>query len=213
MSLIEFRSKFKVLYEKWGYRFKTNPNYEARTRGDLRPFQHLTDYLMRYLQQGFVMESDVRTMIAVDFYVAGRDFNVSDAALRTYLELCGVFFRENRDTCTSAYAYLSHCEPSSTRCLLQIAFRWAAVVWSYVVKLDKGENINIRDFTETIYVTTLTECKLYIEGVHGIGQNAGNIEEAIQEIQEFDTPYSDPDDPVSEDEVVIDVSNNLQIRL
>lgn len=231
MSLEQFRTNFKVLHENWGYRFNTEPNYEDRTEGDLRPFQHLTDYLMRYLQQGFVTESDVRTLFGVDFYKSGRAFNVSDAALITYLEQCGPFFSANRDTCKTAYAYLKGCDPSSTRCLLQVSLRWAAVVRKYVRRLELGNEIKISGFTKKIKKVTLKECKTYLRKEHGARLRAKNVEDAIQEVQEFDpdTTESDTsegtsDEPdgtseidlvSSDDEVVqvIDLTDSLKLRL
>ena len=217
MSLEQFRTNFKVLHQNWGYRFNTNPNYEDRTQGDLRPFQHLTDYLMRYLQQGFVTESDVRTMFGVDFYKSGRAFNVSNAALRTYLEQCGPFFPANRDTCKSAYAYLKSCDPSSTRCLLQVSLRWTAVVRKYVEKLNLGKEISISSFTTRIKKATLKECRSYLRKEHDAKLRAKNVEDAIREVQEFDpdTTESHTSEGTSDDEVVqvIDLTNELKLRL
>lgn len=223
MSLEQFRTNFKVLHENWGYRFNTEPNYEDRTQGDLRPFQHLTDYIMRYLEQGFVTEPDVRTMFGVDFYKSGRTFNVSDAALRTYLEQCGPFFIDNRDACKTAYAYLKSCDPSSTRCLLQVALRWTAVVRKFVRRLAIGKAIKISDFTDKIKKAALKECTLYLRKEHAAKLQAENVEDALQEVQEFDpdTTASDTSEGTSDaidlvssdDELVIDLTNELKLRL
>jgi len=222
MSLEEFRTNFKVLHENWGYRFNTEPNYEDRTQGDLRPFQHLTDYIMRYLEQGFVTEPDVRTMFGVDFYKSGRTFNVSDAALRTYLEQCGPFFIDNGDACKNAYAYLKPCDPSSTRCLLQVALRWTAVVRKYVRRLAIGKDIEISSFTDKIKKAALKECKIYLRKEHAAKLQAKNVEDAIREVQEFnpDTSASetsegtsDESEGTSDEELVIDLTNELQLRL
>ena len=216
MSLEEFRRNFKVLQENWGYRFNTDPNYEDRTQGDLRPFQHLTDYIMRYLEQGFETDSDVRTMFGVDFYKSGRAFNVTDAALKTYLEQCGPFFTDNRDTCKTAYAYLKGCDASSTRCLLQVSLRWTAVIRKYVQRLVKGKDIEISSFTDEIKKAALKECISYLRKEHDAKLRAKNVEDAIREVQEFDsdTSESDTSDAISTDEeMVIDLTDALKLRL
>lgn len=181
--LADFREQFKELHEKWGYRYEAEPNYEELTANDLRQFQHLTDYLMRFLQQGAAYSTDVRTMVGVDFYVRGRPFNVSAEALENYLRVCGPFYTANEQKCKDAKKFLKKCRPSMERCLLSISLRWTSVVRMYVRKQNKGKEIRISSFTTAIKKAALEECEKYLKKVHGRTLRADNIEGAIEEVQ------------------------------
>jgi len=181
--LAAFREQFKELHEKWGYRFEADPNYEDLTAGDLRQFQHLTDYLMRFLEQGGANSTDVKTMIGVDFYVRGRDFNVSAEALEKYLRVCGPFYTANEQECKDAKEFLKTCPPSIERCLLTVSLKWTSVVRKYVRKQNKGKEIRISSFTREIKETALQECEKYLKKVHNRTLQADNIEAAIEEVQ------------------------------
>ena len=93
MSLAEFAQQFKVLHERWGYRYPGGDHsaYEDKTHQGLNEFQKLTDYFMRFLEQGaYVAPVDVRRMfIDYDFYVEGSAFNLTDDIFVTYLKECG----------------------------------------------------------------------------------------------------------------------------
>lgn len=174
MSLEQFRTNFKQLHENWGYGFNTEPNYEDISHGTFRPFQHLTDFLMRYLYNGAGSEGDQKTMKDVVFYDPNREqmFNVTDAVLISYLKKCGPFFIDNRIACKGAYAYVKGCDPSSIRCLLQVALKWTAVVRKYVRRLRLGKAIKISDFTTRIKSDTLEEIDTYLDVEHGTGLKA-----------------------------------------
>ena len=234
MSLEQFRTNFKVLHENWGYGFITEPNYEDISHGTFRPFQHLTDFLMRYLYNGVGSEGDQKTMKDVVFYDPNREqmFNVTDAVLISYLKKCGPFFMDNRLACKDAYAYVKDCDPSSIRCLLQVALKWTAVVRKYVKRLEKKKPIKISDFTGRIKHVTLTEIDTYLKEEHSTDLEADTVEGAIALMIQYydsDTSASDTsegtsDEPdgtseidlvSSDDEVVqvIDLTDSLKLRL
>lgn len=213
MSLQGFADQFKVLHEKWGYRWDTDPNYENMTNGDLRQFQHLTDYIMRFLSQnGNVYDSDVKTMFGVDFYTPGSAYNVTDAALAKYMEACGPYFKENRETCKQAYNYLKKCPPSSTRCLLQIALHWMKMVRKYYIRHKKQKPVQIESFTKVIKSTAIYECRAYIKETFGDNLEANSVKDAIREVQEYDTFTSSGTSDYTSEEEVIDLTGT-QLRL
>lgn len=183
-TLAEFREKFKPMHMLWGYRFEADPNYENLTANDLRQFQHLTDYLMRFLEGGFVKD-DARTMIAVDFYKEGREFNVTDAVFRSYLDQCGDFFLDNRNEEIRAYRYLKKCDPSSTTCLLRVSLKWARVVRVYAKNHREGTPVTISGFTEEIRATALTEIENYLEAEH-----SDDIEDAVDNYNQKNRFYN-----------------------
>ena len=214
MSLSEFATRFKVLHEKWGYRWDTDPNYENKTNGDLRQFQHLTDYIMRFLSQnGNVYETDVKTMFGVDFYTPGREFNISDAALEKYLKDCGPYFMENRETCKQAYTYLKSCSPSSTRCLLQLSLRWMKIIRKYYMRYRKKKKLSIKSFTKLIKATAISECREYIKEMFGDKINANSVKDAIQQIQEYDVDTSSGTSDYTSEEDTVDVIDLTDTRL
>ena len=184
-DLVTFRERFKVLRQKWGYRYEADPNYEEMTVGDLRQFQHLTDYLMRFLAQGFVTDTDVKTMIGVDFYIPPRDgelvnpFSVPSEVLKKYLTDCGPFFMEYTKTCMDAKKYLRRCPASMEKCLLMVALSWTSVVRKHVRKLNNEQDISIRKFTKKIKKAALDECRTYLGSLR-----ADNIKDAFIEVKE-----------------------------
>ena len=184
MSLASFQKEFKILHEKWGYHWEADPNYEDLTANDLRQFQHLTDYLMRFLAQGYVGVGDVETMFGVDFYKPPpRDaFNVTSQALKTYLKTCGPFFMEYQQKCVDAKKYLKTCPPSVERCFLTVALSWTRVVRKFVRKLYAEKDISIMEFTEKIKNAALNECEKYLNKVHRKGLVAETIEVAFTEV-------------------------------
>ena len=122
-TLEEFLNIYEDLYKMWGYRHEeANPNYEAITHsGNLRSFQSLTDFLMRYLQQKYVFECDMQKM-----NIETRDFTCIDAAngaLQRYLDLCGPFFKDTEQTCICAYEYLLGCDQNEKVYLLRISLK------------------------------------------------------------------------------------------
>ena len=174
-TLAKFREKFKVLHENWGYGFAADPNYEAITHGNFRVFQHLTDFLMRYLYHGFTTLVDQQTMTDVVFYKRGSEFNVPDAVFRSYLDQCGKFFLDNRNEELAAHKYLKRCDPSSTTCLLRVSLKWARVIRKNAEKHAKGTPVTISGFTEDIKAAALTEIEKYLDVQH-----SDDIENAVE---------------------------------
>ena len=191
MSLPEFVTLFKVLHERWGYSWDTDPNYENKTNGDLRQFQHLTDYIMRFLSRnGNTFDEDVRTMFGVTFYIPRSDFNVTDNALTKYLKECGPYFKANRKLCKQAYDYVKTCPPSSTRCILQVSLKWMRMVRKYYIRYRKQKKNKISSFTKLIKATAISECRAYIEESFGDTLNARSVKDAIRQVQEYDVDTS-----------------------
>lgn len=215
MSLQGFADQFKVLHERWGYRWDSDPNYEKRTEGDLRQFQHLTDYIMRFLSQnGNVFETDVRTMFGVDFYTPGSHFNVTDAALEQYLKDCGPYFKANRAICKQAYTYVKTCPPSSTRCLLQVSLHWMKMIRKYYIRYEKKKKLSIKSFTKLIKSTTISECRSYIDKEYADSLDARSVREAIQKVQEYDVfTSSGTSDDTSEEEIEVIDLTGTELRL
>lgn len=213
MSLQGFADQFKVLHEKWGYRWDTDPNYENMTNGDLRQFQHLTDYIMRFLSQnGNVHDSDVNTMFGVDFYTPGSNFNVPDTALKKYLKDCGPYFMKNRETCKQAYAYLKTCPPSSTRCLLQVSIRWMKINRKYYMRYRKKKNIKISSFTKLIKATAISECRGYVKEMFGDKIKANSVKDAIRQVQEYDVDTSSGTSDYTSEEDTVEIAG-ARLRL
>lgn len=182
-SIDKFRSKYMHLHELWGYRYNANPNYENLTRGDLRSFQHLTDFFMRFLAQGYSTFADVETMFGVDsFYNEGSDFNVTNQALEDYCHRCGPYFRDQRYTCKNALKYLVKCPPSKLRCYLIISLRWMRVVRVYT----KKKRAKIKSFTRDIRATAIRECEMYALQAHNFILDANTVQKAIEELEEFE---------------------------
>ena len=216
MSLSEFATRFKVLHERWGYRWDTDPNYEFLTNGELRQFQHLTDYIMRFLaQNGNIFDSDVNTMFGVKFYIRGNSFSVTDAALTKYLKDCGPYFKANRKVCKQAYDYLKTCPPSSTRCLLQVSLQWMKVVRKYRMRYKKNKNIKISSFTKLIKATAILECRTYIKETFGDKIKAKSVKDAIKKVQEYDVDTSSGTSDYTSEEDTVDVIDltGTQLRL
>jgi len=213
MSLSEFATRFKVLHERWGYRWDTDPNYETLTYGDLRQFQHLTDYIMRFLaQNGNIFDSDVDTMFGVKFYIRGSRFNVTDAALTKYIKDCGPYFKANRKVCKQAYDYLKTCPPSSTRCLLQVSLQWMKIVRKYRMRYKKKKDIKISSFTKLIKATAILECRAYIKETFGDKLKAKSVKSAIKQVQEYDVDTSSGTSDYTSEEDTADLSGT-QLRL
>ena len=213
MSLSEFATRFKVLHERWGYRWDTNPNYETKTKGYLRQFQHITDYIMRFLaQNGNIFDSDVDTMFGVKFYIRGSRFNVTDAALTKYIKDCGPYFKANRKVCKKAYDYLKSCPPSSTRCLLQVSLQWMKIVRKYRMRYKKKKNIKISSFTKLIKATAILECRTYIKETFGDKIKAKSVKDAIKQVQEYDVDTSSgTSDYTSEEDIVEHTGTQLRL--
>jgi len=204
MSLSEFATRFKVLHERWGYRWDTDPNYETKTNDVLRQFQHLTDYIMRFLSQnGNIFDADVNTMFGVKFYIPRSAFNVTDAALTNYIKDCGPYFKANRKVCKQAYDYLKTCPPSSTRCLLQVSLQWMKIVRKYRMRYKKKKDIKISSFTKLIKATAILECRTYIKETFGDKLKAKSVKSAIKQVQEYDVDTSSgTSDYISEEDTV-----------
>lgn len=213
MSLSEFATRFKVLHERWGYRWDTDPNYETLTCGDLRQFQHLTDYIMRFLaQNGNIFDSDVDTMFGVKLYIRGSRFNVTDAALTKYIKDCGPYFKANRKVCKQAYDYLKTCPPSSTRCLLQVSLQWMKIVRKYRMRYKKKKDIKISSFTKLIKATAILECRAHIKETFGDKLKAKSVKSAIKQVQEYDVDTSSGTSDYTSEEDTADLSDT-QLRL
>ena len=174
-TLAEFREKFKVMHEKWGYGYAADPNYETITHGNFRAFQHLTDCLMRYLYRGYTNLVDQLTMTDVVFYKPGGEFNVTENVFKSYLEQCGPFFINNRNTELKAYKYLKKCDPSSITCLLRVSLKWARVVRIYATNHKEGTPVTISGFTDEIKSAALTEIEQYLDVEH-----SDDIEDAVE---------------------------------
>lgn len=216
MSLSEFATRFKVLHERWGYRWDTDPNYENITNGDLRQFQHLTDYIMRFLSQnGNIFESDVSTMFGVKFYIRGSRFNVTDAALTKYIKDCGPYFKANRKVCKQAYDYVKTCPPSSTRCLLQVSLQWMKIVRKYRMRYKKKKDIKLSSFTKLIRATAISECRAYIKETFGDELRATSVKDAIKQVQQYDVDTSSGTSDYTSEEDNVDVIDltDTQLRL
>ena len=180
-TLDNFRSRYLTIHELWGYRYETEPNYETLTEGDLRTFQHLTDFVMRFLAQGFTTLVDVQTMFGVDFfYKEGAEYNLTDQALTLYLKTCGPFFRKHRDLCKEAYAYVKRCPPSKQRCYLLISFKWMKIIRVYM----KKKKTKIKSFARDIQASAIQECARYVR-LHGVMLDVNSVQEAIEEIEEI----------------------------
>lgn len=216
MSLLEFATRFKVLHERWGYRWDTDPNYETKTNGDLRQFQHLTDYIMRFLSQnGNIFESDVDTMFGVKFYIHRSAFNVTDAALTKYIKDCGPYFKANRKVCKQAYDYLKTCPPSSTRCLLQVSLQWMKINRKYYMRYKKKKDLKISSFAKLIKASAILECRTYIKETFGDNIKATSVKDAIKQVQLYDVDTSSgTSDYTSEEDTVDDTGlTGTQLRL
>lgn len=219
MSLQGFVDRFKTLQENWGYRENNNSHskYEEITnkKTSLRQFQHLTDYIMRFLEQnGNVFETDVRTMFGVDFYKPGNPFNVTDAALKQYLKDCGPYFKANRAICKQAYTYVKTCPPSSTRCLLQVSLQWMKMIRKYYIRYVKKKKLSIKSFTKLIKSAAISECRSYVNDEFADSLDARSVKEAIQEVQEYDTlTSSGTSDYTSEEDIEVIDLTGTQLRL
>lgn len=198
MSLARFAEKYKVLYQKWGYRYPggNHSAYEDKTHQGLNEFQRLTDYFMRFLEQdGFASSSDVRRMfIDYNFYVEGGAFNMTDTVLGTYLKECGPYFKANRTTCKKAYKYLLRCPPSSTRCFLQVSLQWMKVIRKYYMRYEKKKEIRIRSFKRLLKATAIAECQEYVQKEYGGTLDVNTVKDAITQVEEYDGSSSTSDD-------------------
>ena len=171
-TLKKFRSSYKKLADIWGYRTEADPNYEDLTEGDLRQFQHLTDFIMRYLSEGYYYENDVKTMYGVDFYKEGSEFNVTDKVFHKYLKLCGPYFLKNRDTISNAYDYLTECPKSVDCTLLKISLKWMKIVLLYFEIYKSGKKCSIKKFTRMIKAAAIKICK----------SNSNTVQDAIERV-------------------------------
>ncbi len=219
MSLAEFAQQFKVLHERWGYRYPGGDHsaYEDKTYQGLNEFQKLTDYFMRFLEQGaYVAPVDVRRMfIDYDLYVEGSDSNLSDDILVTYLKECGPYFKANRTLCIEAYKYLKSCPPSSTRCLLQVSLQWMKVIRKYHVRYTKQKDIRIRSFKRLLKATAIAECQKYVKEEHGDTLDVNTVKDAILQLQEYDVDTSSGTSDYTSEEETVDVIDltGSQLRL
>ena len=187
-TLENFAIKYEGLREVWGYRFDIQPNYENMTKDNLRPFQHITDYFMRFLTQRFATDVDEKTMhIEYDIYVKGAAFNASDDALEQYLKKCGPYFKGTRKACTNALKYLLKCPPSSTRCFLQVSLRWMKVVRIYYQRYLNKIPIRIRNFKKLLKATAIAECREYLKNNFNIDLEVNTVKEAMEKVKESDT--------------------------
>lgn len=200
-SAMAFRAEYERIRLAWGYRVEgSETNYENLTDNTtLRQFQHITDFIMRFLTQGFFDEIDIITMENVVFYSEENAFNVTDEALAEYIDKCGPFFSEYTNVFTDAYEFLSKCRGSLEKCLLQVSLKWMSVVHKYTLQ-DK----NIRSFTEDIINTGLGEIKKYMDE-HGEEEfDETTIKNAIGVVVEF---YAKPDSTDSTDSSSDDTSD------
>ena len=219
MSLAEFADKFKVLHERWGYRYPGTDHsaYEDKTHQGLNEFQHLTDYIMRFLaQDAYASPVDVRRMfIDSNFYVDGGDFNMTDETFAQYLEQCGPYFKANRSLCREAYKYVKTCPPSSTRCLLQVSLQWMKVIRKYYMRYMKKKPCHIRSFKRLLKATAISECRMYIQNEYGDTIEATTVQEAILQVQEYDVDTSSGTSDYTSEEDTVDVIDltGTQLRL
>ena len=219
MSLAEFTDKFKVLHERWGYRYPGTDHsaYEDKTHQGLHEFQHLTDYIMRFLaQDAYASPGDVRRMfIDSNFYVDGGDFNMTDETFAQYLEQFGPYFKANRSLCREAYEYVKTCPPSSTRCLLQVSLQWMKVIRKYYMRYMKKKKCHIRSFKRLLKATAIAECRMYIQNEYGDTIEATTVQEAIVQVQEYDVDTSSGTSDYTSEEDTVDVIDltGTQLRL
>jgi len=202
-TLQKFADKYEVLYQKWGYRYPggNHSAYEAKTHLGLEPFQKLTDYFMRFLEQNtYVSSSDVRRMfIDYNFYVESAEFNMTDAVLSTYLKECGPYFKANKSLCKKAYKYLLRCPPSSTRCFLQVSLQWMKVIRKYYMRYKKNKETRIRSFKRLLKATAIAECQEYVQKEYGDTLDVNTVKDAITQVKEYDVNTSSGTSDNSED--------------
>jgi hypothetical protein len=204
MTLQRFAEKYRVIQETWGYRYPGGYHsaYESKTHNGLDQFQRLTDYLMRFLEQGSSNPGDeARMYIDYDFYVEGGAFNMTDDVLKRYLKECGPYFKETRKICSRAYKYLAKCPPSSTRCFLQVSLQWMKVVRKYYMRYEKKKQIRIRKFKRLLKATAIAECQAYVQKEYDGTLSVNTVKDAILQVQEYDADTSSgtSDDTSDED--------------
>lgn len=203
-TLQRFAEKYKVLHETWGYRYPEGYHsaYEMKTHNGLDQFQRLTDYLMRFLEQGSSNPGDeARMYIDYDFYVEGGAFNMTDDVLKRYLEECGPYFKETRKICSKAYRYVQKCPPSSTRCLIQVSLQWMKIAHKYYMRYEKKKTLRIRKFKRLLKATAIAECQAYVQKHYDSTLSVNTVKDAIRQVQEYDADTSSgtSDDTSDED--------------
>ena len=188
-TLDDFALRFKTLQEEWGYFYPggSHSAYELKTHSNgFREFQYLTDYIMRFLANGFSNISDAKTLkIEYNFYREGSEYNMPDSKLTQYLEEIGPFFAKHRQMCTDAYEYIKLCPQSRERCFLQVSLQWMKTIRLYYKKFRKNKPVTVKRFKQSLKAKAIRECREYMRTQHEHTLDVNSVDEAIDEVVDF----------------------------
>lgn len=146
-----FKDNYKFLQENWGYRTNDGDHDKFEAKIDtpqLRWYQSLTDFIMRYFQQKNIPSYDYEVMDNIEL--------IPRNSLKTYMNLCRSYFLENKDLIEAAHKALKSKGPTvptgPTGRFLKINLEWMM----YISKLSEIDEESFT-LTETEFVKKLVE--------------------------------------------------------
>ena len=125
-TLDGFKTEFNEIQLAWGYDAQANHSkYEEMCVGDLRQFQHITDYIMRFFARG-VFDEDIALFSGIDTWTG--NFSIPQHVWLQYIQVTAPYYEATRDLRAEAAEYLCECPKNVVQSLLTISLQWMDAV-------------------------------------------------------------------------------------
>jgi len=165
--------EFNEIQLAWGYDAQANHSkYEEMCVGDLRQFQHITDYIMRFFARG-VFDEDIELFSGIDTWTG--NFSIPQHVWLQYIQVTAPYYEATRDLRAEAAEYLCECPKDVVQSLLTISLQWMDAVDTVMTTMtvpalvDKLQRITHAQHTGTQLGTQL-------------GTGTGTVKSAIDAI-------------------------------